>query len=31
VIIRVDDIQYAIETLKKNNIETMPAEKIYSM
>jgi len=31
VIIRVDDIQNALEILDKNNIETVPAEQIYSM
>lgn len=31
VIIRVDDVQYALETLKKYGIETVPAGKIYSM
>jgi len=31
VIIRVDDVQNALEILDKNNIETVPAEQIYSM
>jgi len=31
VIIRVDDVQYAMETLEKNNIEIVPSEKIYGM